>query len=318
MMREVHKDNKIPTVGVLLAAYNGEKWIEEQISSILNQRSVSASIFISIDLSNDATENLALSLAARHSNITVLDQKSCERYGSAGRNFFRLISDVDIEEFDYIAFSDQDDFWFENKLSRAIDMLDKNEAHGYSSNVMAFWPDGRKALISKSQSQVEYDHFFESAGPGCTFVLSKELGLLLKRNVLENYGVIDKIWLHDWYCYFFARCHGFNWYIDELPSMLYRQHENNQVGANFGLDALRIRASVILKGTGFQRVIDNALFAGVSDHWIIKSLLLGKRRFFLQLAFMANKCRRRFSDKVLFFIVCIIFFFIGFKASEKT
>ena len=96
-------------VAVLLAAYNGMKWIDEQIQSILNQKQVSVDIHISVDVSTDGTYEHCLQLASQYSNIYVLPYGV--RYGGAARNFYRLIRDVDLTGYDFVSFADQDDIW---------------------------------------------------------------------------------------------------------------------------------------------------------------------------------------------------------------
>ena len=78
---------------------------------------------------------------------------------------------------------------------------------------MGGWP---KKNNKKNQPQKKFDHLFESAGPGCTFVLTKELALKLQQflknghfNQLDNY--------HDWLIYAYARSHSFKWYMDSYP-----------------------------------------------------------------------------------------------------
>ncbi len=98
-----------PQVAVLLAAYNGTQWIEEQLASILAQSVVKVTVYISVDASTDETETWCAEFAADHPNIFVLP--SGFRFGGASRNFFRLIRDVDLQAYDYVSFADQDDIW---------------------------------------------------------------------------------------------------------------------------------------------------------------------------------------------------------------
>ena len=165
-------ENKKPSVAVLLSAYNGIMWIEEQVISILSQENTSIEIFISIDLSNDKTYEWCLDFARGNINIKVLPYG--ERFGGAAKNFFRLIRDVDFSCFDYIAFSDQDDIWDGGKLLHAIKTIKQDDLDGYSSDVIAFWSNGRNKLVKKSFPQKKFDYFFESAGPGCTYVLKQQ------------------------------------------------------------------------------------------------------------------------------------------------
>lgn len=112
-------------VGILLAAYNGGRWIEEQINSILNQENVNVEILISVDLSTDQTYELVKLLEKKNKSIIVLPYG--ERFGNAAKNFYRLIKDVKIDQYDFIALADQDDIWLAQKLNRAINIInDKN------------------------------------------------------------------------------------------------------------------------------------------------------------------------------------------------
>ena len=138
--------------------------------------------------------------------------------------------------FDYVSLADQDDIWFEDKLSRAIDILTGREPgfDCYSSNVVAFWEDDTRKLIDKAQPQHKWDFVFEAAGPGCTYVLKVSVVSELKPLLLSFQEQISKIGLHDWFIYAFSRAKGYKWFIDPVPSMLYRQHSSNQVGVNSG------------------------------------------------------------------------------------
>ena len=222
-------------IAVLLASYNGVKYIKEQVDSILNQKEVDVTIFISDDLSTDKTIEYLQDIYKDFKNIVYLPSGS--KFGGAGKNFFRLIRDVDFSSFDFISFVDQDDIWYEDKLIRAIKTIEDKQLDAYSSNVLAFWEDGKEMIINKSSSQARYDYLFEAAGPGCTYVLKKDLAIFLQKFISENWEDVNKVELHDWFIYAFARENNYKWHIDEKPSMRYRQHTSNQVGANDGLKA---------------------------------------------------------------------------------
>ncbi|MCQ8931891.1 glycosyltransferase [Escherichia albertii] len=215
-------------VAVLLAAYNGEQWIQEQINSILKQKNVDVTLFISIDQSSDNTLMLCEELASSESRVNLLPYGDV--FGGAALNFYRLIKDVDFTSFDYISFADQDDIWLEDKLQRASLFLEENDV--YSSNVIAFWSDGKTVLINKAQPQVKYDFLFEAAGPGCTYVIRHDVAIEFKKFIISKWLEVKEIELHDWLFYAFSRIKHFQWVIDEKPGMYYRQHQNNQVGAN--------------------------------------------------------------------------------------
>lgn len=303
---------KRPKVAVLLAAYNGMQWIEEQLASILCQSAVDVTLYISIDPSTDGTEAWCTAYAALHPEVIVLP--AAGRFGGAARNFFRLIRDVDFDGFDFIAFADQDDVWHTDKLQRATHAIGVHQVDAYSSNVTAFWPDGTTHLLDKAQPQVKWDFLFEAAGPGCTYVMSKSLAVSLKASMLDNWQQLQEVSLHDWYFYAFARSHGYRWHIDPQPSMNYRQHERNQVGANKGLSPLIARYKTIHDGWWFNQVQLIVHLVGQSADPFVQTWLKLRRRQLMRLSLSAWHCRRRVRDKVFLFCICWATALTGNKA----
>jgi rhamnosyltransferase len=240
-------------IAVLLASYNGVKYIKEQVDSILNQKEVDVTIFISDDLSADKTIEYLQDIYKDFKNIVYLP--SGLKFGGAGKNFFRLIKDVDFSSFDFVSFVDQDDIWYEDKLIRAIKTIEDKQLDAYSSNVLAFWEDGKEMIINKSSSQARYDYLFEAAGPGCTYVLKKDLAIFIQKFICENWEDVNKVELHDWFIYAFARENNYKWHIDEKPSMRYRQHTSNQVGANDGLKAKLKRVKKVFSSWYREEII---------------------------------------------------------------
>jgi rhamnosyltransferase len=221
-----------------------------------------------------------------------------ERYGSAAKNFFSLLRNGQFEAFDYVALSDQDDIWQENKLSYAVQKIQEVSVDAYSSNVTAFWPNGKQKLINKAQTQQQFDYMFESAGPGCTFVLTKRVALELQQFLIADQEKCQQVALHDWFIYAFARSKGFKWLIDSESHMLYRQHADNVVGANVGLKAKLIRWGKLREGWLIKQALLIAYILGYANAWPISKL---KRYSFLdRLVLIANvkKLRRRLRDRI--------------------
>jgi rhamnosyltransferase len=239
----VEQQGDTPNFLVLLAAYNGEQWIEQQIDTILTQQNVSVTLIISVDLSTDKTYEKCQTLVVKNPNLHVLEYG--QRYGGAAQNFFRLIKDVDFSAYDYVALADQDDIWLENKLSYAACQLQHHVAEAFSSNVIAFWKNGKEVLVQKDYPQKQFDFLFEAAGPGCTYVFKRSALTLFKTFLNQHDSVIASLALHDWAIYAFFRSHGLKWHIDNRPSLYYRQHEANQVGVNNGWQAFCNRFSLI-------------------------------------------------------------------------
>jgi len=284
-----------PSVRVLLATFDGERWLGEQLASLAAQERVAVSVVASDDSSTDATPAL-LAAAARPGAFVVLPGSGV-RFGNAQRNFMRLIRDAALDDVDYFALADQDDIWLPDKLARAVDMLRATRADAYGCNATAFWPDGRRKRLVKSQPQRAFDHLFESAGPGCSFVFTRAAFVELQDFVRANFEALQAIKVHDWLLYAFVRERGRRWVIDAASTLLYRQHERNEAGANTGWRAARVRLRNLVDGR--FRVDTLAIGDVVGARGEVLDRL---RRFSLAdrlwLAAHAREFRRAFKDAV--------------------
>ena len=271
---------------VLLAAYNGELYLEKQILSIINQKHVVVHILISVDYCSDNSLLICQNFAKAYRNVTLLPYGGS--FGSAASNFYRLISECDISGFDYIALSDQDDIWDEYKLFSAFEILNFSNFDGYSSNLTAFFPDGRELTIYKSDSQTSVDFLYQSASAGCTYVLTYKLISAFKVFV-ESHPICYAVSSHDWLIYAFARFSGFLWFFDDRSFIRYRQHDNNVAGANIGIRGFLRRVKPLFAGwyrsdqqvivslfsrqSGVFRIFKNGLFKQRRNPW--HSLITG-------------------------------------------
>ena len=128
-------DNK-PKFAIFLAAKDGMPWLPMQIESIEKQNNINYKLYINLDLSKDETKFFLKRKIKKNKNIRLLISKN--RIGSPAKNFFWMIKNINFGKFDYLAFSDQDDIWFKNKLIYAHKAIIKNNAQGYSSNLITF------------------------------------------------------------------------------------------------------------------------------------------------------------------------------------
>ena len=300
-----------PSIAVCLAAFNGVRYLQQQVDSIFSQSESNITLYVSVDLSSDGTEAWCSSLQAKEARVVVLPLG--EKFGGAARNFFRLLRDVDFSASDYIAFADQDDIWLPGKLKRATDVLTENGVDGYSSDVVAFWDSGKSRYIKKSFSQKRWDYLFESAGPGCTFVISRKLALHIQAVLRERQQASSEIGLHDWFTYAFARANGYQWVIDEHASLMYRQHDENQVGVNAGFSAFAWRARQVLNGWGLSQARLISQVIGLDDQPFVRRWSRGSRLGLMALALQARQCRRRPRDQFLFALSCLALTVWGWK-----
>lgn len=289
-------------IAILLATYNGEKYLKEQIDSILNQKEVDVTIFISDDLSTDNTLEYLQDTYKNNKKLVYLESK--EKFGGAARNFYRLIRDVDFADFDYVSLADQDDIWFEDKLMRAIKTIEQKQIDVYSSNVIAFWENGKKVLINKSQPSKKYDFLFGSAGPGCACVMKKEFMNDFKNIMIKKSILLNKIELHDWLLYAYARTHDYEWYVDSQPSMLYRQHSNNEFGANSGFKTFQKRWHKGRNGWYRNQLLNTANFCDYENE-ITRSV--ENNTFFDRLYLISNilKLRKKISESIALLLMIL-------------
>jgi rhamnosyltransferase len=275
-----------PSVCVVMATHNGAAWLDAQLDSILAQEGVRVKILVSDDGSTDGTLALLKARAAADRRIEVLAHGG--RFGSAAPNFFHLIRAVRLNPDFLYAFADQDDIWNRDKLRRHARILDTMQVAGVSSDVTAFWPNGRRMRVRKSFRQRRWDHLFEPPGPGCSFLVRPEV-LSRCRVVLDNLAAegIDPLPYHDWMIYVVARASGMRWWIDQESSLQYRQHDSNEVGANVGWAAMAHRARRVVRGeyrSLVRRAMEIALRCsqdgtkGTTRLGILEVLLQGRRR----------------------------------------
>lgn len=289
---------------VLLAAKNGERWIFDQIYSILNQKDIELHLYVNIDDSQDNTEKIIRDIKSSKDNITFFSEN--KTFGSAAKSFYYLLEKIPPCQYDYLCFSDQDDIWHEAKLITAYNKIKDGNYLGYSSSVTAFWEDGKKIIINKSQPQKKWDYLFESAGPGCTYVMSNTLVSQFLEFLNTYRTEILDIDIHDWTIYAFSRARGLNWLIDENNSLVaYRQHSNNTLGANLGVKAATKRIEQIRKGIYSRKVLR---ITAITQPELVPEMINTKKNKLKKIFIMKNfyNLRRRKKDSFLIMLFSIM------------
>lgn len=244
-----------PKYLVLLATHNAGPYLVDLLNSVLAQADVQVEILISDDHSSDDTSDICRTYCKRNKNIRILEHG--KKFGSASRNFFSLVTSInfDVDDYNYIAFCDQDDIWEVNKLAVAHKFLEPGCYDGYSCSAEAF-SDGNPAskILIQSKNITELDFLFEGAGQGCTFVMTSELMCSFQKFVLKYSSNINDLHYHDWTVYAYARTSNLNWYFDVNPYLMYRQHLGNDTGARQGFKAYFARAKLVKSGWYINQV----------------------------------------------------------------
>lgn len=208
---------------VLMSTYNGEKYLRQQIDSILAQEKVEIELVIRDDGSSDTTIEILKDYSSKYPNVSYYQGKNlkpCKSFMELIRNDYCA---------DYYALADQDDVWDKDKLYVATKMLseiDSDEPAMYYSNLRIVDADLNFCRKSHSYPLVAVTRFeplVENLATGCTIVYNKQLHDLLVKNVVDHFS------MHDTWIYMTASIFGRTVY-DFEPHISYRQHDNNVVG----------------------------------------------------------------------------------------
>lgn len=106
-------------IAILMSTYNGERYLREQIDSLLNQTYKDWKLYIRDDGSTDGTISIIESYMNDYPDLIILLKDDLGNLGS-GRSFMRILSVVDA---DYYMFCDQDDVWLPNKVIDTINVM---------------------------------------------------------------------------------------------------------------------------------------------------------------------------------------------------
>jgi rhamnosyltransferase len=243
-----------------VATYNGARWVEEQLASIVGQRDAEVVIRISDDRSTDATEAVVRRLALQYGNISVHVRAVVS--GSAGANFKAMLEAAELSGFDHVALADQDDVWEPDHLARGCAALNSNPAAGGYSCAVRTFGAGEPAVLAQNPAMRALDFLFEGAGQGCTFVLPVATARLVQQACRDWPAQTAGIHYHDWMIYLIVRCTGGQWIFDAHPSLRYRQHGSNEIGARSGVGAVRRRLDLIRQGWYSRQVAAALALAG--------------------------------------------------------
>ncbi|MFT4248556.1 MAG: glycosyltransferase [Pseudomonas sp.] len=290
-------------VRVLLASWNGGQWLQPQVESILAQQGVNIRLLIGDDCSKDGSAE-CVTTALNDDRIEVVTFS--EPSGGAGQNFIRTLVGAELTDVDYVAFADQDDIWHADKMLRAVSALKISTACGYSSSVIAFWPDGKEKILEQNPVTTDLDFLFEGAGQGCTFVLAGPFARQVQQ-LLRNRAVdISNVHYHDWLIYAISRSLGKQWFFDAQPSMRYRQHDGNDTGARGALAGVKKRLGLIRNGWYAKQVQHMLFVSRALNPTVIPADFLAawerergfKRRIKLG-SILFKRGRRRSSDRLV-------------------
>lgn len=231
---------KAKKVQILMSTYNGERFLQEQIESLLCQTWENLEILIRDDGSKDRTPDILEEYRANYHNVKVYLEENL----GVSQSFFELLKKSDA---DYVAFCDQDDIWLEDKIEAAVRKLEREKGPAlYCGNKILVDSEGNS--MEKQDTRTRIPGFgnavVECICTGCTAVMNRELTDIIRTRLPEH------AILHDWWSYLAATYVG-KVIFDTHAYIKYRQHEMNVVGAKVGFwGEVKAKAAYLKKNRG--------------------------------------------------------------------
>lgn len=219
-------------VTILLATYNGERYLEEQIESILQQTYTDWELIIQDDCSSDGTAVIALNYV-KHNPYKIRFIRREFPSGSAKNNFFSMLK---LAKSDYVMTCDQDDVWLPAKVEVSMSEMHRLEAdHGYNKPLLVHTDlkvvDYNLSVIAESMFKRQNldNHrdklnnlLVQNIVTGCTTMVNRALLDMV-------YEVPKEAIMHDRWLALIACAFGKIGFLDQ-STVLYRQHGSNEVG----------------------------------------------------------------------------------------
>lgn len=233
-------------VAILMSTYNGEKYIKEQIDSLIAQTYKETYIYIRDDGSKDNTVNIIKKYKESVNNIILIEGENIGFINS----FFELLNYC--KDADYYAYCDQDDIWMEDKIQRAVNFLDKTDNTKpvlYFSN--SDYYDSEMNFISTAEVNKIYNFrnsLVECVSQGMTMVVNNKVKEIIVKNKPQN------ALYHDWWTYMI--CSGFGEIIyDDKSLVKYRRHTQSVTveGKNI-LQLMMWRVKKFLVGDSLKQI----------------------------------------------------------------
>tara|TARA_R110000737_G_scaffold332699_1_gene349766 strand:- start:10755 stop:11765 length:1011 start_codon:yes stop_codon:yes gene_type:complete len=227
----------VDKICVLLASYNGEQYIEEQLCSLFEQTVLPSAVIISDDNSTDLTWTILEKWQSKHPKLIYIYKNDTGVNGHVGNFSFLCTKALELD-YDYFLFCDQDDVWLPNKIAKLVKKCKGIEADKGVPYPILVHSD---LLVVDCQLNLIANSFFEYQGlPAPTkhafpkFLIQNVVtgcASLINRALLEKAAPLpNEVVVHDWWFALIASLTGQVAFVDEAL-LMYRQHNSNAIGA---------------------------------------------------------------------------------------
>lgn len=245
-----------PLVDILMATYNGARYLDEQIDSILGQSYSRWRLLVNDDGSSDETVDIVKAYVEKDDRIHLLSLEN-KRHDAAG-NFLALL---DASSASYVMFCDQDDVWLSEKVRLELQaMRELEQEYGADMPLLIFTDsavvDENLNVLSPSFAATVPFHpssitlsrlMVDNVAQGCVMLLNRALVQFLRQYPLRN-----EIGMHDYWAMIIASALGCALYLP-VSTLSYRQHGNNVCGASGHPLTARRGASHIVRDPSILR-----------------------------------------------------------------
>lgn len=176
---------------IVMSTYNGEKYLSTQLDSILQQENVNLIVYIRDDGSSDNTPVILREYAAKYNNISI----SLEENIGFRKSFLKALRDA--PECDYYGFSDQDDYWYPNKLEKTIELLcKKNASLAFGNAIVTNEVLDENGLLYLEKKLAYFPISLTSSNAhGFLFCFEKRIRDLAVRFPVEKFTVPHDFWI---------------------------------------------------------------------------------------------------------------------------
>ena len=273
-------------IDILLSTYNGERFLKKQLDSILSQTYTEWRLLVRDDGSSDNTNAILKEYHQKNSQKIIIFPNNINQNIGVIKSFEFLLQQSNNE---YIMFCDQDDIWLPNKIEISFNTIKELEVKHSSSTPIAI--HSNLTLIDENENLL-HNSFWQFANirpnilntnikflaisnsaTGCTMMINKAL-----KNIVLPFP--EKVYMHDMLIALTACKHGILHPIYQ-PLILYRQHNNNTIGA------IKYEYSIFNKIKNIKKVIAKAhemyyysdnIYKNIFDFWLTKLIYYIKIR----------------------------------------
>lgn len=273
-------------IDILLSTYNGERFLKKQLDSILSQTYTEWRLLVRDDGSSDNTNAILKKYHQKNSQKIIIFPNNINQNIGVIKSFEFLLQQSNNE---YIMFCDQDDIWLPNKIEISFNTIKELEVKHSSSTPIAI--HSNLTLIDENENLL-HNSFWQFANirpnilntnikflaisnsaTGCTMMINKAL-----KNIVLPFP--EKVYMHDMLIALTACKHGILHPIYQ-PLILYRQHNNNTIGA------IKYEYSIFNKIKNIKKVIAKAhemyyysdnIYKNIFDFWLTKLIYYTKIR----------------------------------------